>query len=93
VVGSSCGGVKPTGASFTGVSVAEPSAAAAMVNLDLVALGVLEKDKADGCFHGAARRLPEFGVERAGERREAWVAMAMREERERERERGCVRRM
>lgn len=82
MVGSSCGGVKPTGASFTGASVAEPSAAAALMNLDLVGLGVVEKDKADGCFHGAARRLPEFGVEMAGERREVWVAMAMRERRD-----------
>lgn len=83
MVGSSSGGVKPAGGSFTGASVAEPSAAAALMSrgpaANLPGLGVVGKDKDDGCFHGAARRVPEFGVERVEEKREAWVAMAMRE--------------
>lgn len=101
VVGSSSGGVKPAGGSFTGASAAAalPSAASALMGhgpaVDLPGLGVAGKDKDDGCFHGAARRVPEFGVERVEERREAWVAMAMRRERESERGRvmGCVGRM
>lgn len=101
MVGSSSGGVKPAGGSTRG-SVAATSAAAlpspGVVDLmgrgpeaDLPGLGVAGKDKDDGCFHGAARRVPEFGVERVEEMREAWVAMATR--RERERVMVCVRRM
>ena len=89
VLGSNCGGVKPTGASFTGAS-AFPSAAAALIvrdgMLDLADLALV-KDKVDGCFHDEMRRSPEFGVDSVGVNREAWVAMAM--ERERERERSC----
>lgn len=82
VFGSNSGGVKPTGASFVGVSVCLSAAAALMV-LDaaenLSDLGVVkgERDVKD-CFQGAATRSPEFEVDKVGVKREAWVAMAMK---------------
>ena len=76
VLGSSSGGVKPTGASLVGASAAVLTVRGGTANLVGLKLG---KDKVDGCFHEATTRSPDFGVERVDVKREAWVAMAMRE--------------
>lgn len=67
VLGSSSGGVKPTGASFVGVSVF-PSAMALMVLVRgaLCFSGLTEND--DDCFHGAEDLVVE---KLAGAKREA----------------------
>lgn len=81
VLGSNCGGVKPTGASafFTGASSVLPSAAETFIDVVLVVvmnlrgLGVVKVEVRD-CFHGTVTRS-----ERAvGVKRVAWVAMAMK---------------
>lgn len=83
VVGSSSGGVKPTGASFGGATVF--SSAAALILMVLVVeesmsgFGAMKEEDTD-CFHGTVERSTlVFGAEGVGVKRVACVAMAMRE--------------
>lgn len=68
VLGSSSGGVNPTGASLVGVATS--SAAALMVKVREVSLSCFTAVKED-CFHG------ETGFESVGVKREACAAMAI----------------
>lgn len=82
VVGSSSGGVKPTGASsFVSASVFSSTEAATLTvrcaTENLSGLGVV-KGMVGDCFHGTVTRSPDFEAERGGVKREAWVAMAMK---------------
>lgn len=62
VLGSSSGGVKPTGAaSFVGVSVV--SSAMALMLRGTVLSGLEDRD--DGCFHGTVARWLDLAAERA----------------------------
>lgn len=74
VLGSNSGGVKPTGASFVGASSAMALIVVLGATEDLGSFGVV-KESEDDDFHGTVTRSPE----RVGVKREAWVAMAMRE--------------
>lgn len=71
VLGSSSGGVKPTGASLVGTSSAAAALMVVKRAVDLGGLTVVKEVIGEDCFHG------EDGLEIDGVKREAWVAMAI----------------